>query len=311
MAIRNYPTFKMVSIALFLVWAMALLSCGKSGSEGKAGTMDQLVPGEIQGWVMQDPPETYDRKTIFDYIDGAGEVFLAYDFATVMVFRYVKADNPEISAEIFDMGKSEDAYGVFTHARESEQTGVGQGYEYRGSVLSFWKDKYYISLMAVKETPESKEALFALGREVDRRIAKTGEKPPLITCLPPENLNASTIRYFHGQASLNYFYFLSEENILNLNRETRAVLGSYAQDGGYLLCIQYPNPQQAKAASEKFIGQYIPEAAGTGAAKTEQGKWTATRTDGPYVIVALDALSDDYARQLMGKCAEKLGGVAR
>ena len=83
------------------------------------------LPDQIGDWARQDAPERYDRETIFDYIDGAGEVYRSYGFSNVFIARYARAGTPEISLELFDMGTSEDAYGVFSYAVATKTREVG------------------------------------------------------------------------------------------------------------------------------------------------------------------------------------------
>jgi len=283
-----------------------MISCNSAGEKEKAPTMQQLVPAEMLGWKTQPGIEEYDRETIFSYINGAGEVYLSYGFQKVAVTRLAKEGAPEITIEIFDMNKAEDAYGVFSHSRESEETGIGQGYEYRGSLLCFWKSQFFVCVQAEKETPESKEAVFALARAIDAKIPASGDKPQLVNFLPSENLDAGGVRFFHIHPSLNYHYFMAEDNILNLGLETRAMMGHYRPGGAYLLCIQYPTPEQAETAMNSFYENYVPEAEETGAAQVEQGKWVAVGTLNDYLVIALDGPSESEARTLVNQCMENI-----
>jgi hypothetical protein len=258
------------------------------------------------GWQLQQPVETYDRETIFDYIDGAGEVYLMYGFRTVSVFQFVQPDKPGITVEIFDMGSAEDAYGIFSHARESEETGIGQGYEYKGSLLCFWQGPYFVCIQAEQETAQTKEAVFALAKAIDKKIPPSGGKPKLLAYLPEEGLKPYTIRFFHTHTSLNYHYFLANQNILNLSRDTRAVLAEYEPGSTYLLCIQYPSKQEANDGYNSFVEHYVPEAKAAGVAEIEKGKWVAVETDKEYVVAVLDAPSREYAEQVIKACSQRL-----
>ncbi len=289
---RNMFSWLLTSLA-FLI----LLSC-KTTTKEQQDLVSDLVPQEIPGWRLQQPIARYDRETIFDYIDGAGEVYRMYGFREAAVAHYVKAEAPRITVEVFDMGSAEDAYGVFTHAREHEESGIGQAYEYRGSLLCFWQSQYFVCVLADEETPSMREAIFALGRAVDREIKPAGAKPRVVTALPVRGLNPNSIRYFHLHTSLNYHYFLATENILNLSPETRAALARY-DDSTYLLCIEYPSARQAEQGYNGLVKDYVPEARDSGVAQLESGKWVAVRQDDDFVVVALDALSEDHALELI------------
>jgi hypothetical protein len=84
-----------------------------------AGPLDALhavLPHKIYGWkAARDEDRSFDPVTIFDYIDGAGEVYRAYNMQKCISRRYTTQNGPPIVMDIFDMGSSEDAFGVFTH----------------------------------------------------------------------------------------------------------------------------------------------------------------------------------------------------
>lgn len=268
--------------------------------------MQQLVPEEILGWKSQPTVEEYDRETIFKYINGAGEVFLSYGFQSVTVSRFAKPEAPEISVEIFDMNAAEDAYGVFSHSREKEETGIGQGYEYQGSLLCFWKSRYFVCVRAEQETPESKDAVFALAREIDGNITDSGAKPEIINYLPSANLGKGSVRFFHGHPSLNYHYFLAEDNLLQLNQNTKAALGQYNPGPVHLLCVQYPNSDLAQKGYDGFVEGYIPDGKETGAARTENGKWVVAEILDNYVIIVFDVKHEMAGRTLLKMCKENI-----
>ncbi len=273
--------------------------------------MREFVPHEILGWKQRDTVETYDRETIFDYINGAGEVYRSYGFRKVTVFRLAKPEEPDITVELFDMGSAEDAYGIFSHARGNEEMGIGEGYEYEGSLLSFWRANFFVCVLAQQESPKTKQAVFALARKISEQLPASGGKPELVSYLPEEGLTPGNTRFFHLHTSLNYHYFLANRNILNLSPDTRAVLARYEPGPTYLLCVKYPSVQQADQARSQFVENYVPEAQTTGAAETEQGKWVAVGSEREYVIIALDAATEVYARHLIKAFADRLSGSNR
>jgi hypothetical protein len=302
---RQFPSYKVAAGFLTISVVLFLLSCS-TGKKQEAIAMKDLVPAEMNGWSLQEPVETYDRETIFDYIDGAGEVYLMYGFRKVNVFRYVKPDAPGLTVELFDMGTSEDAFGIFSHARESETSGIGQGYEYKNGLLCFWKSRFFVCIQADEETPDTKEAAFGIARAVDKQITTAGEKPKLLTLLPQEDLDFGSIRFFHTYTALNFHYFLSTENILNLSRKTNAVLAQYQPDETYLLCVEYPSASDAGRGYDGFIENYAPQAKTTGTVKIESCGWVAVKLARQYLVIVLEAPSEQEARRLVDACAENL-----
>jgi hypothetical protein len=302
--VRNLGTAGLLAVLCTVI----VLTCGQSGNNDKVLSMRQYLPQLTRGWELQDTIEMYDRETIFDYINGAGEVYLSFDFKEVAVFQYTRADQPTITVELFDMGTAEDAYGVFSYAREEEGTGVGGGYELRGGLLCFWKANFFACIRAEKAGPAANDAVYTISRRISELIPISSTRPDLVKMLPTARLNKQTIRFLHKSATLNYHYFLAEENVLNLSKVTRAVLAEYKPGPVYLLCIQYPAAQMAEAGYNGFIDKYVPEAKTTGAAQIEQGKWVAARLEREFVVVILDAPAEERANQMIDDMIKNLPG---
>jgi len=265
----------------------ALLLAGEGSAE-----MKKLVPRQIREWKARGRDEIYDRNTIFRYMNGAGELYRSYGFRKLLVRRFLKKGQPDIVVELYDMGSSEDAFGVFTHERMEEGVGIGQDSEYEAGWLRFWKGNFFVSIFAEGETPLAKQAILDLGQAIAQSIPTTGPKPQLLACLPSQGLINRSIRYFHNQASLNYHYFISYKNILHLNADTEAILAQYRwreNERGYLLLVRYPDEKSARDAFNSFVEAYLPEGGQTGVAQTEDGKWVAAKAQGRLVIVVFEA----------------------
>ena len=83
-----------------------------AGEEKMAGKIDW--PLEADGWKWDRKVASFKGESLYDYIDGAAEVYLAYNYRRVSVRRYVKPNQPDIIADVYQMGSSEDAFGVFS-----------------------------------------------------------------------------------------------------------------------------------------------------------------------------------------------------
>ena len=303
---RFLSRYVVTSVFVITILIATISVCSKIKESEKSMHMREFVPNEIYGWRTQDEVEIYDRNTIFDYIDGAGEIYLSYGFQQVMVFRLIKASEPTILVELFDMGSSEDAFGVFSHAREGEEQGIGQGSEYRGGLLCFWKGNFFVCVLSERETPEAKKAVFDLAEKIAGKIEVTGAKPKLLDYLPAEGLLNQSVRYFHLHTSLNYHYFVASQNILKLNQRTEAVLATYQPDKSFLLCVHYQSRKEAKEAFDSFLSAYIPEEKESGIAQTEDGKWVAANSEGVFVMVIFGAPTKASAQTLMEVFKNKL-----
>jgi hypothetical protein len=281
--------------------ALAILVGGGAGlviaqTPPAAARMASFVPRTIGAW-LSEADQIYDSETIFKYIDGAGEVYRSYNMKLLLSRRYHKDGQPDILVDLFDMGRSEDAFGIFTHDLDGENAGIGQGSNYKAGLLSFWKDRYFVSVFAEEETKDTQPAVLELGRRIAAAIPKEGPKPKLLAYLPPEGLDADRVRFFHNSYILNYHFFVSDHDILLLEQTASAVLAPYATAGGrsYLLVVGYPDEAKAVRAFESFTRNYMPDAKKPGIVRTEDKKWTASAKAGAIVIVVFNADSDQFA----------------
>jgi hypothetical protein len=267
----------------------------------------RMLPPEIDGWKRSGPPEIYDRKTLFKYIDGGAELYISYYFEKLTAFRYVRGNDEEIKVDLFDMGNSYNAYGVFSHGRESVSTEVGQGSEYSLGLLNFWKDRFYVSLLGYPESREKHQVILKLGSEISRLIPRDGPEPVILSYLPSEGLIAESIRYFHHYIWLNTHYFISNDNILLIDSQTEAALAKYNSESGkyVLILLKYSSPQQAQAAVASFLKHYL-SAASAGIMRIKNGRFAGIRRSGTCLAVILDAAHKKTVEDVLARTIKKL-----
>ena len=290
---------KKISAFFFVTFCMGLPMT--PGSE--AGPLEELqraLPERVMTWTKAEGDQFYDPQTIFDYIDGAGEVYRAYNMERCLSRRYVSDQGPALILDVFEMASSYDAFGLFTHDSDGEELPVGQGAVYRSGWLGFWKDRFFVSLYAEEETDSSKNALRALAGKTASLIKKEGPKPQILSRLPKKGLQARSIRYFYDHPVLNLHYFVSTENILRLGRQTEAVLAAYQRKEGaaQVLLAKYLDDEKAKEAYSSFRKHYLTDADPSGMALLENKKWSGISMKGPFVAVVLEADSREMATDL-------------
>jgi hypothetical protein len=290
---------------VFIIFGGAGNSVGAKNAE-KGEKLSRYLPKKINGWSAQSKDELYDSETIFEYIDGAGEVYRAYNFQSLLARRYLKDKQPGLTADFFDMATSADAFGVFTHDLEGDSLEIGHGAVYKSGLLSFWKDRYFVNLSAEEETQETRAALLALGQMIASTIPEEGTLPDILSCIP-QSLESKTVRYFHSALILNYHFFISTDNILLLNQKTEAVLASSGEkpDKTFLLIVRYPEARTAADAWRTFNKAYMPNPFEPGLIQTEDKKWTAVKKRGNYLIVFFEAPSAATAKNIAAEAAEK------
>ncbi len=233
-------------------------------------------------------------ENIFDYMNGAGELYRSYSFRRLDVREYTKVGEPAIVCEAYTLPSSADAFGLFSQDRTGEKLSIGQEALYASGLLLARQGNCFIRILAERETPDSRRCAVALAEEIVKKCGPAGKLPDALRWLPAKGLAKDSLRYFHTNDCLNYYYFLSNDNILNLSTGTEAVLGSYGSGGGKSLAVVvvYPTVAQCRAAWSKFRKAYLDGLKPEGdysLAQLENGKWVGGRTKGNRLMLVLES----------------------
>jgi hypothetical protein len=239
-----------IAIGVGLVGALMACSDGPS-TTGVSGTGEPVLPTEAAGWHAVDDGQTYDTESIYSYIDGHAEVYMAYGMVRCLSQRYSGPEGePDILLDLFEQASPADAFGVFTHDRDGEEVEIGQGGLFRHGWLSFWKGRWFGSVYAEGDSEPSAEAVLALGRAAADSIDEIGEVPALVSVLPADGLDQRSVRFLHTQEILNGVVYLGYENVFRFGPEIDAVVGRYQRPEGtaWLLLVDYPDEATAALA---------------------------------------------------------------
>lgn len=280
------------------------------GEEKGEMSREIFLPSEVTAWKWDGKEMRYNSKTLFKYIDGAAELYLAYGFQNLTVRRFEKSNQPPIILEFYEMASPEDAYGVFSFEHQDEAVRIGQESEFGGGLLRFWKGKYFVSIYAEGEGAEVESGMLKIGGAAANSIPAVGPEPKLVGFIPGKDLGLvdKSLRYLKSHVLLNQRFFISHQNILNLSRKTEAVLAQYLQgkQKTQLLLIRYPDSKEAADAYRSFMKAYLPDVRGIDRARTEDRKWTFARQRNEFILIVFGAPTEADAEILLKATEEKL-----
>jgi len=310
-----------------------------------AGGSAVNVPKAVGPWTRPDEPKVVTAETIFDYMDGAGELYVGYRFDRLDVFEYKAADASlgTILVELYSMKDPDDAFGLLSTDWGGEVPAFDGGIVpraagiprqralYGAGLLRVWNGRLYARILAARETPRAREAVLTIGGEIgSSRVADAPALPPaLLLGLRGDPGDGTTIRpdrtcFFRSHLVLNSAYYLASEDILGLGLDVEAVTTEFgpATPGGpptRVILIRYPDTSRARGAVKTFTQAYLPERATTprpaasGSAHVENG-WVAWMQEGRDLAIALDASSQAAATTLTAstiKAAPEPGSADR
>lgn len=256
------------------------------------------IPKQVLNWKASGEDAVYDRKTLYGYMDGGAEVYLAFDFREVFVRRYADTEGNELVLDIYDMGSPAEAFGMFSCDRQDPDAGIGQGSEYGPGLLRFWRGRYFVSITVSGNEEKAEKAVLDLGKAVAPVLGPDGAPPDMIKLLPPAGLLADKTAYFHNHIHLSNRYYVSPDNILNLDEKTECLFAEYdpgSGDSGRLLVVRYPDAERTKTAAASFLKSFLPGADTDGAARVEGKGWSTIKTRGNVLAAVFEASSKAYA----------------
>ncbi len=232
---------------IFLV-CMLSLSLADPGLGGvvkeKEQSLKALLP-EFEAMVPAEAPQTYYPENLFEYINGAAEIYLSYGFQELIVTEYKKsASSDTLAVEIYDMGDHKNSFGIYSAERypDNEFVSLGtQGYVEEGA-LNFLVGRYYIKLLCFDCEDRSVKMLKAFSEEIVRRVEDKGGFPVLLKAFPMEGRLLNSEKYI-----LN--------NFLGYRFLHDGYLANYEIDGLSFDCflIEGRSPEEAQIMLRQYL----------------------------------------------------------
>lgn len=325
---------------------MAVLLVAFAADAFAAEEVSLIKPPETVGTWKRSGPTVIQPKGVFDYMDGAGELYLAYNMERLEAYRYTSADHGSILLEIYYTASADDAWGLLSGDWGGEAVSVSAGREevpqtyggrvpaaralYGAGLLRLAAGTVYARVLAERETAESRGAVLALGRAIAEHQVVQHPPPALVTRLPERlpglQLIPERVMFFRTHLVLNSVYYLSSSNILALTNRCEAVSAVFRQqapaeaEGGkpsiQFLIIRYPSPEEAEKALDSFLASYLPEVKretppreeGTLYSSSVEDGWVSVSRRQSYLAAAFRAASRDASEALV---REALAGNLR
>ncbi|MBN2813040.1 MAG: hypothetical protein JXQ80_03125 [Bacteroidales bacterium] len=260
-----------------------------------------ILPEQLDGWTAHKTVPLKNHTDMFNYMDGAAELYISYGFGEALSCTYYMDGQPEVLAEVFDLLAPRNAFGVFTQTRESEISQFGQGTYRIPGALFFWKERYYIALSAWESNSVSDTFVDALAGHIDQKIAGTGIVPAIVDLLPETDRIPYGYKYFHHYVWQNAYFFISDQNLFLIDADADAVMARYAEgdDRNYLLLIRYVSSEKAGEAFALFGREFFPGGLTGNCIRRDDGRWMAAATEGGYLMAVFNASIADRASGLL------------
>lgn len=205
--------------------------------------IEKFLPStdELRGWKITEGPKVYVGDYLFDLIDGGADLYYEYGFNRVLSVLYADPLQNTIQAEIYEMSDAPSAYGIFSLTQQA----VGWSEQY-GSLsvvaddyISFWKNRYYVTLSWSSRQHHNQHSLEELAEAVSLKIPGNGKYPDIVVSFQPVSGGENAI-YLKGNTALSNFYYFDYKDIFEIREAVAGSAGKYNR-----IIIGYPDSEQA------------------------------------------------------------------
>jgi len=172
----------------------------------------------IKGWEKAGEVKTYYPENLWEYINGAADNFLSYGFKELN-YCDIRKDSLIVTVNIYDMGNSLNAYGIYISEKGAEQETLDIGVE---SIVSLpyqcllLKGQYYVKI-DVYEGQLTKDKAVQLLKAVSDALTGSDEPPEELALLPSKNKIKESENFIN-------------ENFLGLEVLTNCLYAEYIAD---------------------------------------------------------------------------------
>jgi len=165
---------------------------------------EKLLPQspEINGWQLVGNHYHYLPKNLYNYINGAADLFISYGFVKLVGAEYTPGPGKKenMIVDIYDMGNKLNAFGVFQSKRdpESKSLKIGTGAFGSKKYVFFYKGRFYVEIQAFVLSAKSSDIVTRMAQKVADRIAGDGTPPSELNYLPDANRIPGSEMYITG-----------------------------------------------------------------------------------------------------------------
>jgi hypothetical protein len=151
--------------------------------------------GLVAGWTREGPPRSFDRETLFDYMDGNSEGYFAYGFVLMEGVTCVDDAVDRLVIDVSEMGDADHAWGFFVANRDvrSADERIGAAGQVLPRRATFAKGRFYVEIAASPDKDHS-SALRAFATALEARLPGRAAPPPEVDWFPKEGLETGSVR---------------------------------------------------------------------------------------------------------------------
>ena len=250
--------------------------------------LETLLPPPDEYWALVDEPFRYQAKNLFDFINGAAEIFLEYGFVEVISQEYERGEDAVVCA-IYQMEDPQAAFGIFSYTRSPQKRSIalGDGAFVSELQLVFWQDRYFVKVESFSMREGSEEVLTSFAERISNAIGAHAPEPAVIARLPRKDLIPRSEKLLEGRLGFNSLLATGRADAFDLEDGDRVVYGEYgsSEKRTKLFLLFYGRKEKLSRAESAL----------------REGSRLAWRRGADYLAIVAGATSTELAEEILGE----------
>ena len=164
-----------------------ILTCGESRTPTAADVIEKCLPESLPSLALVRDGDIlrFGGDSLFNYINGAAEMYHKYGFEEVHVGKYVK-DGGEITVDIYRFAGPDRAFGMYTTLRPDGPDAVALGVEgfVYGPILVYSKGSYMVNVQTYDDAVFTGPDMIAVAAAVEKDLPGTINMPETFGLFP-------------------------------------------------------------------------------------------------------------------------------
>lgn len=188
---------KKLAMVSAVLLTFVLMTIGSAADLSAADTNMTGIFPHLKGWTAKGKPDIYNPDNLFEYINGAADVFLAYDFRELATLTYENRKKHSFTVDIYRHSNDKNGFGIYSaeKPREGDFIAIGtQGY-YEKGILNFLKGSYYVKLSGFDLGDGDKDVLTMAAKALAGALKGTVKFPAGLSCFPEKGKKSQSERY--------------------------------------------------------------------------------------------------------------------
>jgi len=165
---------------------------------------------EIKGWKQTGAILTFSPRKLYEYEDGAADLYLTYEFQELEVAEYQNEKKASVTVEVYRHKTPTQAFGIYSQERLSNANFLdigAQGFMEK-NILIFTQANYYVKINSPDTKADDEEVLLAFAKKVSENLGEKGSLPAILSSFPEEGKKKNSEK-FVAKNFMGYSFFLS------------------------------------------------------------------------------------------------------